>query len=145
MAAARALLDSDTVSELSRGNAKVSERAAAYLLEHGRLTISSITVFERLRGYRVAIGAGKPFDEHLRQFQAFVATCRVLPVDTAVASHAALIWAGVSARARRALGDILIGATASAHGLPLATRNGRDFEPMTRVAGVRLALTDWTH
>jgi predicted nucleic acid-binding protein len=145
MAVALALLDSDTLSELSRGNPKVAERAAAYLHEHGRLMISSITVFERLRGYRVALSAGKPFDEHLRQFQAFVSTCRVLPVDTSVASHAALIWAGLGVRGRRALGDILIAATASAHGLPLATRNRRDFEPMVRIAGVRLVLSDWTH
>ena len=135
--------DSDTVSELSRGNPKVTARAGEYLREHGRLILSSITVFERLRGYRMALRAGKPFDEHLRQFQAFVATCRVLPVDAAVAAHAARIWAGVGARTRRGLGDVLIGATASAHGVSLATRNRRDFEPMTRVAGVRLVLVDW--
>ncbi len=39
-----ALLDSDTLSELSRGHAKVTARARAYLEEHGRLTLSSSTV-----------------------------------------------------------------------------------------------------
>ena len=44
----------------------------------------------------------------------------------------------------RALGDILIGATASAFDLPLAIRNRRDFLPMTTIDGVWLTLVDWT-
>jgi toxin FitB len=138
-----AVLDSDTLSELSRGHPAISARAEAYLHVHGSLTITAISVFERLRGYRMALRAGKPFEEQLRKFEAFVATCRVLPADEAVAAQAATIWAALSRRQRKALGDILIAATASAHGLPLATRNRRDFEPMTKIAGVRLVLVDW--
>jgi predicted nucleic acid-binding protein len=138
------VLDSDTLSELSRGNARVRARAAQYLAEHGALTVTAVSVFERLRGYREAIRNGKPFDEHLSKFQALVATCRVLPVDEMVADHAAILWAALGRRARRALGDILIAATASAFALPLVTRNRRDFLPMTRVEGVQLTLTDWT-
>lgn len=144
MAPALALLDSDILSELSRGHATVTARAHAYLHEHGRLMLSAISVFERLRGYRAALRAGKPFDEQLRQFQAFVATCRVLPVDESVAAHAAIIWAALSTRGRKAVGDILIAATASAHTIPLVTRNHRDFEPMSRIDGVTLTLIDWT-
>ncbi len=59
------LLDTDTLSELSRGNATVSAQAQAYLRAFGRFTISSVTVFERLRGYRQAIQAGKPFHKQL--------------------------------------------------------------------------------
>ena len=138
------VLDSDTLSELSRGNTKVRAHAAQYLQEHGALTITAVSVFERLRGYRVALVEGKPFEEHLRKFHALVTTCRVLPVDETVAEHAATIWAGLSRKARRALGDILIAATASAFDLPLVTRNRRDFVPMTRIEGVRLSLLDWT-
>ncbi len=144
MTSGTVVLDSDTLSELSRGNARVRARAAEYLSEHGALTITAISVFERLRGYREAIQKGKPFDEHLRRFQALVATCRVLPVDDVVADHAAILWAALSRRARHALGDILIAATASAFALPLVTRNRRDFLPMTQVEGVQLTLTDWT-
>ena len=43
-----------------------------------------------------------------------------------------------------ALCDILIAATASVHGLPLVTRNRRDFAPIARVEGVRLVLLDWS-
>jgi len=58
-----ALLDSDTLSELSRGHPKVTARARAYLEEHGRLMISAVSVFERLRGYRAAILLGKPLGQ----------------------------------------------------------------------------------
>ena len=144
MTASVVVLDSDTLSELSRGNARVRARAAEYLQEHGALTVTAVSVFERLRGYREAIRNGKPFEEHLSRFQALVATCRVLPVDEVVADHAAILWIALSKRARHALGDILIAATASAFALPLVTRNRRDFFPMTQIEGVQLTLTDWS-
>jgi predicted nucleic acid-binding protein len=103
-----------------------------------------VSVFERLRGYREALKQGKPFEEQLRKFQAFVATCRVLPVDESAAAQAAIIWTALSPRRRRALGDILIAGTASSHGLPLVTRNRRDFEAMTRLDAIDLKLLDWT-
>lgn len=144
MTSSPVLLDSDTLSELSRGNAKVTARARVYLEEHGRLTISAVSIFERLRGYRAAILLGKPFDVHLRQFEMFAAACLVLPIDSRVADRAATIWAKLGARKRQALGDILIAATASAAGLPLVTRNRRDFEQMAALDGVDVELFDWT-
>ena len=144
MTLAPVVLDSDTISELARGNRQISAHAESYLKVHGTLTLTAVSVFERLRGYREALKLGKPFEEQLRKFQAFVVTCRVLPVDEAVAAQAAIIWAALSPRRRRALGDILIAATASAHGLPLVTRNRRDFEPMARLEELDLKLLDWT-
>ena len=137
------LLDSDTLSELARGHPRVAQAARGYLLHHGRLTVSAVTVFERLRGYRSAIGRGKPFELHLRRFVAFSATCVVLAVDARVADHASVIWAGVGARARGALLDLLIVATASANSLQIATRNLRDFEVLARAAPATVALVDW--
>ena len=144
MTLAPVVLDSDTISELARGNRQIIAHAESYLKVHGTLTLTAVSVFERLRGYREALKLGKPFEEQLRKFQAFVVTCRVLPVDEAVAAQAAIIWAALSPRRRRALGDILIAATASAHGLPLVTRNRRDFEPMARLEELDLKLLDWT-
>jgi len=138
---APALLDTDTLSLLSRGHVAVIGKARAYLEHHGRLTISAVTVFERLRGYRAAIREAKPFEEQLAQFELFVRTCIVLPVDAAAADVAATIWSGLSAKRRRALGDILIAGTASARGLSLVTRNRKDFEPMTDLVDLR--LTSW--
>lgn len=139
-----ALLDSDTLSELSRGHPLVTERARAYLASNGRLTLSAITVFERLRGYRLALCEGKPLTEHLRSFEALAASSLVLPVDADVASIAATTWAHVGAGTRRHIGDILIAATAAAYGLPLITRNRKHFSPMASVPGVALELLDWT-
>lgn len=144
MTVAPVLLDSDTLSELSRGHKKVTERARAYLLANGRLTISAVSVFERLRGYRAALRLGKPFEAQLRHFQLFAAECIILPVNAAVADRAATIWSELGARGRTALGDILIAATASVHGLGLVTRNRRDFEPMVALPGIAVTLSDWT-
>ncbi len=138
-----ALLDSDTLSEVSRGHRRITARAQDYLQRHGRFTISAITVFERLRGYRRAIRAGKPFEEHLRRFEMLAASCIVLPVDALVADRAASLWAGVGPRLRRAIGDLLIAATASVHHLPLVSRNRRDFELMRKIEGIELTLIDW--
>ena len=144
MALEPAVLDTDTLSELSRGNAIVKARAAAYLAEFGRLTITAVTVFERLRGYRAAIRAGKPFERQLQAFEALVANCVVLPFDRDAAAVAADIWSAATRRQRSQLGDILIAAVAVSRQIPLATRNTRDFQQMTKASGVGLRLVDWT-
>ena len=66
---------------------------------------------------------------------------RILPIDTEVAR----LWGEMSGRARRsgvqiAVIDGLIAATASAHGMIVATRNVRDFAP-THVK----TLDPWEH
>jgi len=114
------------------------------LSEFGRFTISAITVFERLRGYRSAIAAGKPFQRQLQAFEGLVQACVVLPVDEAAADLAASMWAGSARKARQSLGDLLIAAVAVARQLPLVTRNRRDFEAYAKVSGARLILLDWT-
>lgn len=138
------LLDTDTLSELSRGNATVVALARAYLSAFGRLTISSVTVFERLRGYRQAIQAGKPFHRQLHAFQALVQNSVVLPFDEDAAAASAGIWAACSRAQRQKLGDILIAGIAVARQIPLATRNQRDFEMLSKNAEVSLRLVDWT-
>ena len=138
------VLDTDTLSELSRGNAAVRARALAYLAEFGRLTITSVTVFERLRGYRLAIRDGKPFARQQQAFETLVANCVVLPFDQEAASVAADIWSASTRKQRRQLGDILIAAVAVSRQIPLVTRNKRDFERLVKSSGVKLRLLDWT-
>ena len=65
-------------------------------------------------------------------------------LDSAVANEAAMLWAVLGAKKRKALGDIFIAATAMVHRLPLVTRNRRDFEFLAKVHGVDLELVDWT-
>jgi predicted nucleic acid-binding protein len=142
MTFAPSLLDSDTLSELSRGHNKVTRHAHAYLVEHGRLSFSAVTVFERLRGYRAAIAEGKPHERYLLAFEQLCLMSLVLPVDVAVAERAAKYWGLVRGRVRHAYGDILIAATASVHDLTLVTRNRKDFEPIAKLdSGLR--LRDW--
>lgn len=138
------VLDTDTLSELSRGNPLVRERARVYLADFGRLTITAVTVFERLRGYRIAIRNGKPFERQLHAFEVLVANCIVLPFDQEAASVAADIWASATRTQRQQLADILIAAVAVSRQLPLVTRNKRDFEGLTKAAGVSLRLVDWS-
>lgn len=138
------VLDTDTLSELSRGNPQVRERALAYLSDFGRLTITAVTVFERLRGYRVAIRDGKPFERQMQAFEALVANCIVLPFDQEAARVAAEIWSAAARRHRQELGDILIASVAVSRQLPLVTRNKRDFERLSKVSGTDLRLLDWS-
>ena len=144
MALEPVVLDTDTLSELSRGNHVVKARAAVYLAEFGRLTITAVTVFERLRGYRAAIRAGKPLERQLQAFEALVVNCVVLPFDVDAAAVAAEIWSASIRRQRQRLGDILIAAVAVSRQIPLATRNSRDFQALTRASGANLRLVDWT-
>lgn len=138
------VLDTDTLSELSRGNPVVRERALAYLTGFGRLTVTAVTVFERLRGYRLAIRDGKPFERQLQAFEALVANCIVLPFDQEAARVAADIWSSATRGQRQHLGDILIAAVAVSRQLPLVTRNRRDFEGITQPSGADLRLVDWS-
>ena len=143
MAGGPVLLDTDTLSELSRGNALINARARAYLVEFGRFTISAITVFERLRGYRLAIREGKPFQRQQQAFEALVRSSVVLPFDDAAADIAATIWSDATRSARRNLGDLLIAATAVSRQIPLVTRNRRDFQLFADASGARLNILDW--
>jgi tRNA(fMet)-specific endonuclease VapC len=138
------LLDTDTLSEISRGNPVAIARARAYLGEFGRFTISAVTVFERLRGYRRAIFAGKPYERQRQAFEALARVSIVLPFDDDAADVAATIWSTCTHAQRRKLGDIFIAAIAVVRQIPLATRNRRDFEALSKSSGVSLHLVDWT-
>jgi predicted nucleic acid-binding protein len=138
------VLDTDTLSELSRGNPVVRKHALPYLTGFGRLTVTAITVFERLRGYRLAIRNGKPFERQLQAFEALASNCIILPFDQEAARVAADLWSSATRSQRQHLGDLLIAAIAVSRQLPLVTRNRRDFEAITQPAGVVLRLIDWS-
>lgn len=144
MSSEPALLDTDTLSEISRGHPTAVARSRAYLLEFGRFTISAVTVFERLRGYHAALRAGRPYHRQLQAFEALVSSSLVVPFDEDAAGTAAAIWAASTRTQRQGLGDILIAATAVARQLPLVTRNKRDFEALAKSSGLTLRVLDWT-
>src|SRR5881275_340285 len=97
-----------------------------------------------MRGYRVAIRDGKPFEPQMQEFQALAANCIVLPFDEDAAQVAAEIWSAVARRDRQQLGDILIASIAVSRQLPLVTRNKRDFERLANASGVGLRILDWS-
>jgi predicted nucleic acid-binding protein len=68
----------------------------------------------------------------------------VLPFDENAAAVSSNIWATCSRVQRQKLGDILMAGIAVARQIPLATRNQRDFEVLSKNAEVGLHLVDWT-
>jgi len=144
MSAEPVVLDTDALSEVSRGNLPFRERALGYLARFGRLTITAVTVFERLRGYLMAIDAGKPFERQMQAFEALVSNSVVLPFDEEAAHIAAEIWSRASRSQRQQVGDILIASIAVSRRMPLVTRNRKDFEGLAKSSGVGLLLLDWS-
>ena len=125
------LIDTDLLVDLERGagSAEVDQAIG----DQDR-TISVITVSELLHGVHRATGAHRArrsaFVEHL------LAGLRAIPITDPVARVHADIWAQL-AHDGNVIGahDLWIAATAIAHGLSVATRNGTDFQ---RVPGLRV-------
>lgn len=143
MASARlmgpALLDSDMVSELLRGkNADVARHAAEYRRQHGRYTLSVITVVEVVQGF-----AREQRDDRIVDFNRRVSTEEILPLDRVAADIAGRIY-GELDRTGQPIGraDPLIAAIAVRHGLALVTGNVRHFERIVQL-GFPLQLDNW--
>jgi predicted nucleic acid-binding protein len=101
--------------------------------------VSAITLAELAAG---PVAAADPNERARRQvdLQYAEAAFTALPFDEGAARaygqvYAAVVAAGRKARGRRAL-DLLIAATALAHGLPLYTRNPEDFSELTELIEV---------
>jgi tRNA(fMet)-specific endonuclease VapC len=130
----KALLDTDTVSFLMQNRPPVMGRAEAYLAEHGLLAMSIITRYEILRGLRVKNATRK-----MDRFAHLCETSSIVPLTDRTVSIAADIYADLTARGLL-IGDadILIAATAMAHGLVVVTNNGSHFQ---RIQG--LTVENW--
>jgi tRNA(fMet)-specific endonuclease VapC len=129
------LLDTDILSLLRRGHPQVSQRAAIYIVEHGRLTFTSLSWYEVIRGYR-AIGAFR----QLQVFEQFCQYCQILPLDNKALDTAATLYANLHQRGEL-IGevDILIAGIAMANGRGVVTRNTDHFR---RIDG--LYVEDWS-
>ncbi len=129
------LLDSNACISCLRqsANSPVSLRLQAAPM--GSVVVSSIVVGELLFG---ALRSARPA-EIWRQVVDFLGKFASIPVDDLVAEHYARIKAYLAA-AGTPIGpnDLLIAATALAHGLTLVTHNTDEF---SRVPG--LAVEDW--
>lgn len=125
----RALLDTDTLSAVMRGNPGVIARAREYLAEHGAFAFSIITRYEILRGLKA-----KDASAQLRAFDLFCGTCLILPLTDEIVVRAAEIFAALKQRGEP-IGDadILIGASAVVNGLAVVTNNEDHFRRIPRL------------
>ena len=118
---ARGLIDTSVVIELEQFDASQLPAES---------TVSAVTLAELAAGPHATADAAERARRQER-LQRTEATLEPLPVDGAVARAYGRIYAAVAASGRRARGrrafDLLIAATALAHGLPLYTRNPSDF------------------
>lgn len=117
------LIDTNIVSELMRRvpNTKVE----AWSVAEGDFSASAITVDEILFGLE-----RQSLTSKIQWFDSFLTHhCEILPVTVSIARRAGSIRGQLAAQGiARSHPDMLIAATAWAHGLTLATRNTRDFE-----------------
>ena len=129
----RYLLDTNICVHLLKNDAKPVARIRLVGTEN--CWLSEITVAELL--YGVALSAPERREANRRQLTALLAEleARILPISGALA-----VYAEQKAQLRR-MGrptgdlDLLIGSTALAHDLTLATRNTKDF---VNLSGLRL-------
>jgi len=127
------LLDTNVVSELRKVGAGKGDRSVSRWsrsLDVVELFLSVVTIEEIevgvLRIERQDPAQGKMFRTWLDEQVLPAFENRILPVDLQVAR----MCASLHVPDPRPIRDAMIGATALAHGLTLATRNAGDFEPM---------------
>lgn len=135
----KALLDTDTVSEIAKGiDQTVAGNAVTYRGAHGFLTLSVITVMEVIQGYQRVGGSTR-----IQSFRNAIATEEILPFDQPTADLAGRI-AGDLDRTGQPIGrcDPMIAAIALQHGLELVTGNTSHFERLPPL-GYPLVLQNW--
>lgn len=123
MALPEALLDTDTLSAVMRGNPSVVRPARANLVEHGAFTISIITRYEILRGLKA-----KNASRQIVAFDRFCGSSRIVSLCDEIVVRAAEIYAVLKQRGSLVGdADILIAASALVHGLAVVTNNEAHF------------------
>jgi len=123
------IVDTNVLSEL--GRRRPEARVLQWLADTGRVAVSVVTVDELYFGLALKPNAHVQLEIEA-YLDAYVSVHDVTPV---IAKHAGLMRGELGQRGHvRSQSDMLIAATAAAHGHTLATRNVRDF------AGCGIAL-----
>jgi toxin FitB len=116
------LIDTNVLSET--GKRDPDPRVIEWLGDIGVFALSAISLDEIYFGLALKSHSHfeRTLDRYLRTF------CTVHVVTDVIAKHAGLLRGQLASKGKvRTQADVLIAATAAAHGLTLATRNERDF------------------
>ncbi len=135
----RTLVDTDIWSEIFKGkNEVVVDRAQRYLAQHGRYTLTAITVFEVIQGLqrmdRQAL---------IDAFQEMLEDIEVLDFDRHAADLAAVIYGTLIGGGQGIdVGDAQIAAIALRHRVCVATGNIRHYARIQSL-GYPLVVENW--
>jgi tRNA(fMet)-specific endonuclease VapC len=135
----KALLDTDTLSEIIKGIDPIGARnAAGYYQTFGQFTLSAVTVMEIVQGFQK-----KQSFRKLQSFMARIAVEEVISFDQTDGALGGRI-AGELDRTGQPIGtaDSMIADIALEHGLELVTGNASHFQRVQQL-GYPLVLADW--
>jgi predicted nucleic acid-binding protein len=127
-------LDNDVFTHWRNGQQYVLHEVKGYFGRHKKMpSLTSITIFESIYGIERELANKKLSDEEARKYKQRIndlcSVCGVLPFDQTAALIAAHIAANIGkSNYNGKWRDILIAATALAHGHGVATQNRKDFE-----------------
>jgi tRNA(fMet)-specific endonuclease VapC len=133
------LLDTDTLSEVLRGKNSIMRRNAhEYLREHGRFSISTVTIVEMVKGF-ARLGR----EDQILALAEQLYVQEILSLDEIAATLAGRIY-GELERSGQTIGrsDPMIAGIALRHGLTLATGSTEHFQRVVDL-GFPLKLADW--
>jgi tRNA(fMet)-specific endonuclease VapC len=136
---ARALLDTDTFSEIIKANnSNLMRKARAYRQQYGQYTISTVTLAEMVKGLQK-----RGREDRIHGLIARLTKEKLLPLDFDGAVFAGRIY-GELEKAGRTIGrsDPMIAGIALANDLILVIGNTKHFERIVAL-GFPLRLSDW--
>ena len=135
----KALLDTDTLSEISKGrDVKVASRAAADYAVFGRFTLTVFSVLEVVKGYH---RLRRP--DRITRFLAGIAGEEVISLDVRSSEIAGRIFADLELAGRPIDRiDPMIAALAIERGLTLVTGNTTHYQYIQQL-GYPLSLDNW--
>ena len=127
----KVLLDSDILSAILVMDKRVVKDAQTYYVAHGQFEFSIITSFEIIRGLKARGATTK-----LVRFHWICERNLIIPLTDEIVEIATDIYADLHRRGSLINdADILIAATALAHGLIVVTNNQRHF---SRISGLQI-------
>lgn len=135
----RTLVDTDIWSEIFKGkNATVLARASAYLSQHGRYTLTAVTVFEVIQGLQQV-----QRESRIEAFREMLEDIEVLDLDQEAADLAAVIYGELERTGRGIdVGDAQNAAIALRHRVGVATGNVRHYSRVQEL-GYPLIIQNW--